>query len=325
MDYDEIEDVLSSVVPPQGRVLAVTQQIVVLMVLSGTIASLGLISNSAAVVIGAMLVAPLMTPILGFAASLVQGVVPGMARSALFVGLGVVVALLTGYAMSAITAGELSRGNLPGQLLDRTAPNLLDLGVAVAAGAAGGYVLVRKEASSALPGVGIAVALVPPLASLGIFYELGEVDKASQAALLFATNLAAIVFAAAGVLILAGFVPQWGRHSRGRGLAVRMVFAAVGVALVAVPLTVQTTRVVADQGLASDVSAAIKSWDPTVDVIQLDTDEADGVARIQLVVTGPSAPRPAYRLAELVQSRHGGKVEVDLGYVRRDEQQGAAE
>jgi uncharacterized membrane protein len=97
----------------------------------------------------------------------------------------------------------------------RTFPGLLDLGIAVTAGAAAGYILPRRSATSALPGVGIAVALVPPLAVVGITLEADARTESANALLLYGTNLAAIVFSAAVMLLLSGFRPHV-RRSRVR-------------------------------------------------------------------------------------------------------------
>ena len=89
----------------------------------------------------------------------------------------------------------------------RTAPGLLDLGVALAAGAAGAYVAARRTGTDALPGVAIAVSLVPPLATVGICLELGRLDDAAGAGLLFLTNFASITVVASIVFILTGAKP----------------------------------------------------------------------------------------------------------------------
>ena len=88
---------------------------------------------------------------------------------------------------------------IPAQVLARTDPGLEELMVAFAAGIAGAYVQMRKEEASLLPGVAIGVSLAPPLAAAGILFNFGELADAWEAALLYLTNLAAIVLAACGV------------------------------------------------------------------------------------------------------------------------------
>ena len=145
-----------------------------LIVLSAAIAGFGLLADSAGVVIGAMLVAPLMTPIQALGAALVQGSMRRMLISALVILGGFVGAVSPATSSLSSAPAVSSVEALPQEILSRTAPGLIDLGIAVAAGAAGGYVIARPAVSSALPGVGIAVALVPPLATIGICLQLGE-------------------------------------------------------------------------------------------------------------------------------------------------------
>ncbi len=165
----------------------------VLIILSTAIAALGLIQDSTAVVIGAMLVAPLMTPLLGSGLALVQGNFPLMRtcfRSILF---GFVAAVVVG-----ILAGLIAPiTELTPELLNRGGPTLLDMGVAFLSGIAASYCIARPTLSSALAGVAIAAALVPPIATVGISIALGEVPNARGASLLFTTNVVAIVLGSA--------------------------------------------------------------------------------------------------------------------------------
>ncbi len=138
-----------------------------LMALSAVIAALGLIADSSAVVIGAMLVAPLMTPIMAFSASLVMGWPVRQVEAAVLVAAASAEAVGVGWVVSAVVPA-FRPVLLSQELLSRTQPGLLDLAIAVAAGAAGGYVAVHRKAAGALPGVAIAVAVVPPLAAAGV-------------------------------------------------------------------------------------------------------------------------------------------------------------
>ena len=205
------------------------------MVLSAAIAAFGLVNNSAAVVIGAMLVAPLMTPILAIAAAVVQGWGSRAIESFAIVGAGALAAIAVGVVVAFITPALRSDLPLPGELLARTSPNLIDLAIAIAAGLAGGFVAVRTEASGALPGVGIAVALVPPLATVGLTAGLGLWDLSLGAMLLFATNLVAIVLAAGLVFVAAGFAAF--RDDRGSAQSnLATAILVIAVIVVAVPL-----------------------------------------------------------------------------------------
>ncbi len=231
-----------------------------LLSMSVLIALFGLARDSGPVVIGAMLISPLTTPILGLATALVLGH-PRRQLSALAtlvvasvgaIGLAVLVTYLLPDPRLTTLGSE--------QLLDRTRPDILDLAVAVLAGAAGAYILVRREAVSALPGVAIAVSLVPPLTTVGMTLELGRSDLAADALLLYLTNMAGIVLAAALVMILLGV----GAHPLEGGLTRRvkigLTTAAVGVILVAVPLIEHTRSIYEASSDRDDIESAATVW-----------------------------------------------------------------
>jgi len=164
------------------------------------IAGLGLLQNSVAVIIGAMLVAPLMTPLIGTGLALVQGNFKLLKEAGEAMLRGSVVGLLLGVALRVLTPGH----ELTAEVLSRGAPNILDLLIAFLAGVAAGYAMARPKLSGALPGVAISVALVPPLAAAGI--ALGSMDWmiALGALMLVATNMVAIVLGSAMVFRIHG-------------------------------------------------------------------------------------------------------------------------
>lgn len=191
--------------------------------LSTLIASLGLIQDSAAVVIGAMLVAPLMTPMIGAGLGLVQGnivLVREAAKSVFFgfflaFGVGAACGLLFGSFMVAAPESSLSQ-----ELLRRCHPTVLDLIIALASGIAAAYAQARPRLSSALPGVAIAAALVPPIATAGIAAASLQLEVAVGAITLFTANLVAIVLGSSFALYLIGIRGpsgdrrrHWARHS----------------------------------------------------------------------------------------------------------------
>ena len=173
-----------------------------LMVLSTTMAAIGLIQNSTAVVIGAMLVAPLMTPLLGVGLALVQGnpVLAILSLRSVVFGLGV--SLLGGFLVGFAT---LSFEEPTREMLSRGGPGLLDLSVAFAAGLAAAYASTRSSLIAALPGVAIAAALVPPIATSGLALSLGDFPLAIGALLLFIINMVTIVLASMASLWAVGF------------------------------------------------------------------------------------------------------------------------
>jgi uncharacterized hydrophobic protein (TIGR00271 family) len=237
----------------------------VLLVLAAVIATAGVIADSTATVIGAMIVAPLMTPILGTALALVladrRNLLASIAYTAAGAGLVVVIAYTMGILdILAITSDTNS------QVAARVSPQLIDLIAALATGAVGAFAVIRSDISDALPGVAIAISLVPPLAVVGLTLESGEPGEAAGAALLFATNVAAIV--ATGTLVFL--------RARVRGAAFRagapvgqlrrkaLVPVLVALLLVAVPLTVGTVTVIRAQLLEQRVAAVARDWAESV-------------------------------------------------------------
>ena len=194
-----------------------------LMFLSTFMAAIGLIQNSSAVVIGAMLVAPLMTPLVGLGLALVQGN-PVLSRISLrSIGLGVLVSLIVAALVGLATPGfeEPTR-----EMLGRGGPGLLDLFVAFAAGLAAAYASSRPGLLAALPGVAIAAALVPPIATSGLALSLGNFGLAVNAFLLFVINMVTIVLASMTSLWAVG-LRNIKKASRWRLLLVNALLLAV--------------------------------------------------------------------------------------------------
>jgi uncharacterized hydrophobic protein (TIGR00271 family) len=190
------------------------------------IAGLGLLQNSVAVIIGAMLVAPLMTPLIGTGLALVQGNFGLLRVSARAMLLGSLMSIALGCLLRLLTPGN----ELTAEVSVRGTPNILDLLIAFFAGVAAGYAMARPKLSGALPGVAISVALVPPLAAAGIALGSGHWTITLGALLLFATNLVAIVLGSALVFRLHGIkTPADRLTSR---LTMQRILLALGFALV---------------------------------------------------------------------------------------------
>lgn len=289
----------------------------VLIVLSAAIAAFGLLASSAAVVIGAMLVAPLMTPITAAAAATVTARNPRLWRALAVVAWGTALAIAVGWFVALVASGSVvDLRELPAEVRARTFPTLLDLGVAVAAGGAAGYILPRRSTSGALPGVGIAVALVPPLATVGITMQLGLGEQSWNAFLLFVTNLAAIIFAAGVALVLTGFRPS--QFQGTRALHTRLAITLLTVVVVAVPLTFHTRTTLEDLRLRRAVTDAVATWDDEVRILDIEADAFDQRAEVELLVVGRGDPRPAWELAEEISRRFEAPVDLRLLY-QRDE------
>ena len=173
----------------------------VMNILSAIIASYGLVTNSAAVVIGAMLVAMMLGPITGIALAIIDHRMPLLRKSLVTVLLGISLVVLVGFIV-----GWLHKDQpLTVEILSRTQPTSMDLMIALAGGTAGAYAMVSPHLSVAVVGVAVATALVPPLAASGILFANGEMQMGLGALLLALTNIIAIQFTNALVLWLLGF------------------------------------------------------------------------------------------------------------------------
>lgn len=173
----------------------------VMVILSCTVATYGLLSNSTAVVIGAMLIAPLMGPILGGALAVATNSKPLLTMSIKTEALGAITAIV----LAALLTLVLPHADLTGEVMARTTPTILDLIVALASGAAGTYAMCVKPHGATLPGVAIATALMPPLCVVGIGLAKQNFSVVSGATLLFLANMIAINVAAIAMFELAGF------------------------------------------------------------------------------------------------------------------------
>ena len=262
----------------------------VMMGLSTLIATFGLLQNSSAVIIGAMLVAPLFSPLIALGLAIVQGNVR-LLRLA-------IESTLKGVALSIGLASLLAIvapfKNLTPEINARSLPNLYDLAVAVASGAAGAYAVARKDVAAALPGVAIAAAMVPPLGVIGIGLALGNLALTGGAILLFATNLVAIALAGSLTFLLLGFRPG-GHAGRETHLRRGLVTTIVLFVLVSIPLgffLVQSidTSSVKEQIQTTVVQEIEKLPDIELvsqDNIQFSTQDQYMLVTIPIYTTGP--------------------------------------
>lgn len=235
-----------------------------LLVLAAIIASAGVVGDSTATVIGAMIVAPLMTPILGSALALVLADRSQVVRCVLLVLGGALAVIAVGMLLGWIVAPPDAFAS-NSQVASRISPRLIDLLAALATGTVGAFALVRADISDTLPGVAIAISLVPPLAVSGLLITVGRYHDASEAALLFATNVAAIVATGTVVFLLYGIraAAQASGYPVGEFHGRTLAAVAVIVALIAVPLTTGTISVARDRALAVDARPVADRWAAT--------------------------------------------------------------
>ena len=222
----------------------------ILLILATAIATFGLISNSTATIIGAMIIAPLMCPIISFAYALVILNVRLLSYSFARLVYGIILTIAIAFVTTAIIGFRI-----PGsEILGRTEPTLLDLGVAVAAGIAGGFAKVRSSVSDAIPGVAIAVALVPPLCVVGIGLAVADVNLSTGAFILFLTNLVSIILTVALVFILESY-GSWKKAIWG------LLFLIASLFLITLPLNFNFREMIAKNHIRHALSLYIHESD----------------------------------------------------------------
>ncbi len=287
----------------------------VLIGLAAAIAALGLQMNSAAVIIGAMVIAPLMSAIMGISLGVVQGDARLLWNAAMTTLKGAGLAILVGVALSALTPAR----EVTPEILGRTQPTLFDLGVALISGVAGAYAQCRRDALSALSGVAIAVALVPPLATTGIGLTMASWAVAAGALLLFLTNLSAIVAAASVVFLFFGFRPDPGR--RFRVFSRSMVGVLALLLAVFVTLAALTVRSFQSAALDKAVQRALVAETRAMSGVQVDAWEIESAERdllrlrVRVQSTQPVSGRDVENLQTRVARRLQRPVALALSVV----------
>ncbi|MCY4536830.1 MAG: DUF389 domain-containing protein [Chloroflexi bacterium] len=183
----------------------------VMIVLSAALATLGLLTNSAAVIIGAMLVAPLMSPLSSFSVGMATGILDLTRRGIVTLVQGVSLALLISIVMGVVLPIDTPTE----EILARGSPNLLDAAIALVSGLVAAYATARKGIPAALAGVAIAAALMPPLCTIGIGIALRDVNLALGASLLFLANITFIIAAGYITFLWLGMHPGESREGAG--------------------------------------------------------------------------------------------------------------
>ena len=295
---------------PEGEAFSRSlQTFTMLLALAAVIASFGLYQDSVASIIGAMVVAPLGGAIMAFAGALVTGRDRWQGIAFLQVALGALGVVVIAYLVSVLMPDPLV---LTPSLLARTSPGLLDLGVALTAGAAGAWVAVRRTGSDALPGVAIAVSLVPPLATVGICLELGRVPDAAGALLLFLTNFSAIVVAACVVFTLSGAAPSREMLRERHRLRNGFVLAVVALAIISIPLVWHAVDVARSTIRATEGAPYVRAWLGDRD-LQVTGWSVEG-DQVVIRLSGTEAPADARPLASDLAKVFAAPVLLEIVY-----------
>jgi uncharacterized hydrophobic protein (TIGR00271 family) len=254
VDIKRMRDQLFFEGPERGRRLS---RYWLLLPLAAIIASAGVVSDSTATVIGAMIVAPLMTPILGIVLAVVLADRANLRRCIVLVVAGAAVVVAIGWLLSLFVPYPVVAAT-NSQVAARVTPRIVDLVAALATGAVGSVALARSDISDTLPGVAIAISLVPPLAVVGLTLESGAPHQSLGAFLLFVTNVAAIL--GSGIVVMAFHRVHriFGAAGTRYGGAIAVIAALLLVVIV--PLQINSDRIDKTSVRQSEVQAVAERW-----------------------------------------------------------------
>lgn len=271
----------------------------VLIVGSCAIATFGLLANSAAVIIGAMIVAPLMLPIRGLAFAALAGNVVLFRKSASAIVAGTLIAIVL-----ACSIGFLIRfPEFGSEVLARSQPTLLDLGIAIAAGGISGFAKVEPKISSSLAGTAIAVALMPPVCVIGLGLSQANWSLSLGATLLYLTNLLGITLSCMLVFLITGYTSV--RHGR-KALWWTIIFTS----LLIIPLGGSFVRLVRQAELEALVKRVLVNRTDTFERVKLISSDVNWETkppevRLNVLLTGTLTPNQVRLLEEFVAKQTG--------------------
>lgn len=291
-----------------------TGRYIFMVFMSCGIAILGLLLSSPAVVIGAMLISPLMGPImlLGFSLSILDFAALKKAFKSIFVGLAA--AVLIAFLITA--ASPLSEATQ--EILARTRPNFFDLLVAIFSGLAGGYAVITRKGET-IVGVAIATALMPPLAVTGYGIAVGSMAVAGGAFFLFMTNLLAIALSVTVLTRIFGFgVTHCRRRNAGQASLIFAVFIALsiplGIALHDIAFETHVTNIV-----KTEVLSPFGSVGSRLDHVAIAFPDRSELQIEATVLTKERVYGAESQLQELLTEKIGRKVSMNLVQVLIDQ------
>lgn len=286
---------------------------VVLILSSCVIATLGLLTNSAAVIIGAMIIAPLMLPIRGLAFGAVEGNVLLFRKGLIALAVGTVLAIFIACFLGAV----IQIPDFGSEVLSRSKPTLLDLGIAIAAGGISGYAKVQPKVSATLAGTAIAVALMPPICVVGLGLSQANWSLSQGASLLYLTNLLGITLSCMLTFLMAGYTPL---HRARKAL-----FWALGLtAILVIPLGVSFAELIEQAQLEASLKRALLNRTITFQRVELITTDTNWLAKppeVRLIVRSSEAltPKQVQLLEAFVEKEMGQKFTLVFQVSQVDE------
>lgn len=289
-----------------------------LIVISAAISLLGLLMPSVAVLIGAMLLSPLMMPIIGLGFGIATLDFPEIRRAAAALILGATIAVVLSVVLILLSPVQTITSEIAG----RTQPTLFDLLVALLSAIAGGYALIRGRGGTVV-GVAIAIALMPPLVVVGFGIATWNWVVFSGALLLFLTNAITIALTAALVARCYGFGSHLSPHHTGW----QLILFAVAVGLLSVPLGAGLRRIAFEAVAQRQVRDALGDDFPVgARLSQVEIDHVANPLRVRAVMLTPRIePGADRKVADDLRRRLARPVDVHVDQVRISSETGAVE
>lgn len=282
----------------------------VLLLLATVIATYGVLSGSTATVIGAMIVAPLMGPIMATAAAVVMGSSRRALRALALVVAGVASVVALAVVLTWVVPDVTISFTSNGELASRISPGLYALLTALGAGAAGAFIMGREEIADSMGGVAIAISLVPPLCVVGIALSQGQWGAAGGAMLLFLTNFFAILLAGGVVFMLSGLGRLAIADSQQRMRRNAFLLIVIATLLIAIPLSLTAFRAVVDAVDSRAATQVTEQWLAGSDQRLVSLEVNDRLVRV--TVEGSGALPPLKELANRLASTLDRTVIVSL-------------
>jgi uncharacterized hydrophobic protein (TIGR00271 family) len=281
-----------------------------LLLMATFIATYGVLSGSTATVIGAMIVAPLMGPIMATTAAVVMGAYERAMRAMALVLIGVVTVIVASFLLSFVAPDVTVSFTSNSEITSRINPGLYALLTALGSGVAGAFITSRAELADSIGGVAIAISLVPPLCVVGIAVQQNQLNAALGALLLFTTNFTAILLAGGITFWVVGLrrlaMTDAQRKIRRAGLALFLM----GILIVAIPLSLNTYQVIVVAAENQRASSAVTTWlaGSNYQIVGVKVNNRD----VNVTVEGTGELKPAQALANQVAQSLGRSVVITL-------------
>jgi uncharacterized membrane protein len=254
-----------------------------------------------------------MTPIMAVSAGIVNGWVKRVSTAFATVAGGVIVSVSVAYIVAS-WAPQLIPPSTNSQVLSRISPTLIDMMIAVAAGAAGAYATIDKRVSSSITGVAIAVALVPPLGVVGVMLKDGSFGDAGGAFLLFLTNLVGIILMASVVFVLGGLAPIANMRENKEKMKTVILTVLLGAMIIIVPLAFTSEGILVSASRQGSAQRITSEWIEPVETLRVARVSVAG-SDVSVLVTGEGVLPPVIDLESSLEISFGEEVVVTVEYV----------